>query len=914
MIHSLTFDTSKQHKTKPNNPAIVSRNLQTKVETTIKEFSELVTQPIGYSFCPATFNGSRKNDNWIQQSVFCLDFDTGLEPDVGLKYFVDLGIRPNVIYTSFSDTPELRKTRFCFFIDRSITCRNTFKFIQLNLMRVINDQVLASDKSCSDRARMFYPGKEVIHLDEQENDYEMMLALLNIIHLGGQSANTLRKRGVKSFIFVPDDLKSNFPPNDGSSSSSENVESDPRKGGNSSPSIYIYMQNHKNPPFEGGDLDDTLKLDPYLTQKFCKKELDPKNWYTKNFNFEEMRKKIRVLDDLLSGIRLPHLTIFGLATNLKYVPHGLKVMEEAMLKFNEPLPLTDETRYSDNNFLAITYVEKMSYLPQNLKAFTTHESDKEYTNILSACRVKHGLIERIEPEKPKISLKEAEEKLKVEFEKAINAKDKNIYIFKVPTGIGKSQLLTTTKYKAALAFPTHKLKTEVVERINAQYRQSQTSVNDVFVIPQVPTLSNPNIEKDIAEIFSLGKITSLTRYLKTLLNGGYRTKHNRLYQLTKQDKARIQAYLSDVEVSYTTHQNVATTHHRLIRGGFDKHHTYIFDECPFPVMNKISKIYQNDLYNAYMNCDISKEAKNHIKGLMTIFDSLVWLRPKKLDKSSGSPEYITKEIIKGNLKAEFLEFDNAEYMVKTDQLNMSEAFFMTCLKFPPDKKIIILSATAPVELYKMIYGDRVKVIEMDDIETVGKQIQYTKFSYSRQSLNTHKNISKKVGSLPVITFANHKHLFQNPVKNIHFGNSAGYDELNGMDMAVVGTPHVPRVLVVLYALASDQYFVPDDLLLEYRQITYNGFRFAFNAYFNNLLKIQLALIEAEMIQAVGRNRILRQNCTTHLFSNLPLKSTTQFVYEPDDPLDDVGEDEEIDDDGPYIKRDRDNTEEIVFDE
>ena len=47
MNHSLTFDISKQHTTKPTNPAIISKNLQTKLEVTIKEFSELVTQPIG---------------------------------------------------------------------------------------------------------------------------------------------------------------------------------------------------------------------------------------------------------------------------------------------------------------------------------------------------------------------------------------------------------------------------------------------------------------------------------------------------------------------------------------------------------------------------------------------------------------------------------------------------------------------------------------------------------------------------------------------------------------------------------------------------------------------------------------------------------------------------------------------------
>ena len=896
MNHSLTFDISKQHTTKPTNPALVSKNLKTKLDVTIKEFSELVTQPIGYSFCPATFNGTRKNDNWIQQSLFCLDFDTGLEPNEGLAVFHELGIRPNVIYTSFSDTPELRKTRFCFFINKSITCRRTFKFIQLNLMRVINDQVIASDKSTKDYARMFYPGKEVIHLDEKENDYQTIFDVLNTIQIGGQSDSSLRSKGVSHFIFSDQNEESNFSSNVGSGVVCSSDMSPPQTCGFSVDPLYIYMQTTKHPHVLSPDEAPDPKLDLYLQTKFCKKEIEPKSWYSENFNYELVRKRIKIIDQLLLGIRLPHLQLFGLATNLKYVPNGLSLMREIMEKYNSSVPIDDKTRYTKNNFSILKYVSKMNYLPQNLKEFSPHEADHTYTNIFSACRVKHGLIERISPEQPKLKLKDAEEKLKIEFENVLKKQDRNIYIFKVATGIGKSQLLTSTKYKAALAFPTHKLKAEVVDRINEQYKKTPNEVNDIFVVPKVPELSNSQIEKDISEIFALGKITSLTRYLRTLLSGGYRTKNNRLYKLTTQDKARIKLYLEDVENSYTTHQNIATTHHRLIRGGYDKHHTYIFDECPFASMIKISKIYNNDLYNAYKNDDITKDARNHVKSLMAVFDSLVVFRAKKLDKPVGSPEYITKEVIKGNLKPEFLEYDNAEFMVKIDPNNMAEAHFMTCLKFPPDKKIIIMSATAPVDIYKMLYGDRVKVIEIDDVETVGKQIQYTKFSYSRQSLNTHKNISKKVGDLPVITFAHHKHLFDNPVQNIHFGNCAGYDELNGKDMAVVGTPHVPRALVVLYALATEQEFVPADLFLEYRQITHNGFRFAFNGYFNNLLKIQLALIEAEMIQAVGRNRILRQDCTTHLFSNLPLKSTTQFVYEPDEPEDDIGEDDFEEDD------------------
>ena len=50
------------------------------------------------------------------------------------------------------------------------------------------------------------------------------------------------------------------------------------------------------------------------------------------------------------------------------------------------------------------------------------------------------------------------------------------------------------------------------------------------------------------------------------------------------------------------------------------------------------------------------------------------------------------------------------------------------------------------------------------------------------------------------------------------------------------------------------------------------------AYENdNLRNIQLGLIESDLLQAVGRNRTLRKDATAYVYSNLPLRQTTQFT-------------------------------------
>ena len=383
---------------------------------------------------------------------------------------------------------------------------------------------------------------------------------------------------------------------------------------------------------------------------------------------------------------------------------------------------------------------------------------------------------------------------------------------------------------------------------------------------------------------ALGKSEMTITYLKNLLKSTARANKCRFSALSKIERARIVKFLEDVKQSYSISGNVLTTHHRLIRGGYEKP-TYIFDECPLGCLMRVSDISYNDLYDAYQNPEVAKSVRASMGGLCKDFEAMMYLRPHDFTKSALNHVAIAKEVLKGNVSPKLLEFERAAYMIKVDDSKMSEAHFMTGSLLPDNKKIIILSATAPIDLYKLIYGDRVKVIEIDNVESVGKQIQYTKFSYSRQSLLGHKEVAKQIGNLPVITFSNYKNLFNNPVPNIHYGNCAGYDELNGKDMAVVGTPHIPRALLVLYAMVTKTHFENDDLVMMYKTITHNGFRFWFNVYMHDkLAKIQLALIESDMLQAVGRNRILRQDCTTHLFSSLPLKSTTQFVYELDAPI------------------------------
>ena len=238
---------------------------------------------------------------------------------------------------------------------------------------------------------------------------------------------------------------------------------------------------------------------------------------------------------------------------------------------------------------------------------------------------------------------------------------------------------------------------------------------------------------------------------------------------------------------------------------------------------------------------------------------------------------MTKTILSiPDIDGNILEFLDSLYYLKEDE---NIIHFIIKRKIIQNKKLIITSATASIDIYKMLFGKRLKVIEIDDIETKGEVIQDTSFSLSRQSFKKSKHkIGERIGDIPVITFKEFKDMFKNSVSNMHFGNCEGYDTLKGQDIAIIGTPHVPKYAVILMGLALGYDLMVRDFTMKYQLTKYNNFIFKFMTFDNEALKnIQLGLIESQLIQAVGRNRVVREECKGYVFSNLPLKQTNKFV-------------------------------------
>jgi hypothetical protein len=91
------------------------------VEIDIEDLANSISQ--GATFKPALLGGS-KNENWMKQSIFCLDFDSGITyPEFAAKA-TEYDLQPNFCYNTLSHVEGVNhKCRAIFATAEPITYR-----------------------------------------------------------------------------------------------------------------------------------------------------------------------------------------------------------------------------------------------------------------------------------------------------------------------------------------------------------------------------------------------------------------------------------------------------------------------------------------------------------------------------------------------------------------------------------------------------------------------------------------------------------------------------------------------------------------------------------------------------------------------------------------------------------------------
>jgi hypothetical protein len=133
-----------------HNPLLVGTEIE--IEELAKGLSE------GATFKPAYLSGS-KNDSWVSQQIFALDFDHDAEIERELNKCKALGIMPCFGYTSFSHSQSENHFRIVFCTDEVITDIDTRNKLQATLIEMFSN----SDDKTKDPSRLFYGGRSLIY-------------------------------------------------------------------------------------------------------------------------------------------------------------------------------------------------------------------------------------------------------------------------------------------------------------------------------------------------------------------------------------------------------------------------------------------------------------------------------------------------------------------------------------------------------------------------------------------------------------------------------------------------------------------------------------------------------------------------------------------------------------------------------
>lgn len=454
---------------------------------------------------------------------------------------------------------------------------------------------------------------------------------------------------------------------------------------------------------------------------------------------------------------------------------GQKLYEDRLKEFNETHTGNDPYP-NDGRFELMRSLTKYNksvdtaYFPQKLENFSPYPDDHKYRNLLTAERDLLDGIEQIEPIH-RISLEKAEQLFEYEFTQAMGSLSDDIFIFRLLTGLGKTREVKDLN-EVTLAFPTNDLKKEIFGE--------RKIADSAIMTPEFPVFNDQKLNESIERLYKAGFVKQVHRFLRNLIKGD---------ECDPEDQRRAQVYIDQNQAVQNSIKSIFTTHTRAIHSTFS-HDTIIFDEDPLSLLLHVDTLKIADLKKIKKKRLFGKNntplitLQRYLEGvdegeILTLPDEF------KVDITNEWLLIMQTEGIDSNI----IKFLDCKYFYK-DESDRDRIHFINQEKLPTDKKIIILSATIPVEIYKKLYGERVNVIDITDVAHRGRITQHTRYSYSRNSLKSRLDeANSKLSKRPTITFKSFNDSIQDATPDMWFGNCSGYNQYTGQSINVVGCPH-----------------------------------------------------------------------------------------------------------------------------
>lgn len=471
-------------------------------------------------------------------------------------------------------------------------------------------------------------------------------------------------------------------------------------------------------------------------------------------------------------------------------------------------------------------------------------------------------IELLELEQIELQFKEFMHQF-LKIDKGEISGDEEVHFLKAAAGIGKTETILKLR-NSVIAFPTHDLKNDFVDRITRDYPEIKFRAT-----PKLPEFSN-NLNEQFKFLYESGKQALVEKLLSDLIDNPESMGGNSV------DKKLATEYVQELNQAYEIGEFlILTTHHRAIFTKFERP-LIVFDEDPHNLLLEQSE------FNIK---DFEEFVKRFNAGT---YESIALLKLLDFIKNSDSKKtYITpsedfaesfKELSKkitgqDKLKAILNFLSSHSFYKEADSIK-----FIMSRALPEGVTCLVMSASLPINLYQNLCGDRVggfKDISLVKHKGIVEQFPYETFSKTR--IKKWSNfIEERTNKRFVITYKAYCLKFNKSLDKpkIYFFNCSGYDELKGKEIMVVGTPYYE---IVRYKLLASVLGIPiDNINYSIHTVIRNGRSAKFRVLNEPRIRdIQLDLLEGELLQAIGRARALREsNAKVSIYTCFPLP---QFV-------------------------------------
>ena len=792
---------------------------------------------LGMTFAAASFYHKRTNDEFKQEQIFALDFDSGITFEEIKARLSQYHLPILFAYKTFSWKPEYEKFRVVMGFSHVAADLFTAQSIILILMEMFPE----CDKACKDPARMFYGGKGLLYLNDEDVQFSPEQLLLSFdAYMRNQYGQKHYTEHLKKFYqknHIVTDKKGRIPV-----TASEEI---------AGLNVFIikseapHRQYLKNDSFY--DENDTVQKRRTVVKSF--------DW-TALYDCCELFRNFK---DGKEYYYYPEL--FHIALNLCCVDGGrTKFMEILHSQQNqEHDSYFDDSKTDWKNTL--NDIIKHEYLPKNCNNCHYAEKCSHSVNMISTANPSSHDVKILE-RREYCSIEEAEESLIQNFMLALSNHDNKIKIIIAQTGIGKTaayiDMIKNTDESFMIVVPSHDLADEIYDRAIS------SGINNIISAPRLPVLSD-EIQQEIDHYYNIGAgelaIQEYRELLKTL-------------DKNSSDYMAVRHYLDKIDDVLKFKGHIIITHQRfLYLSPLSKtleNHRIIIDEDILTSVFSVKAADKSDIKKLLNKSFIKSNhpAYNRLKYIyhsngMMQFDYGITLYAEKADISEMKD-------IDGNVLELLLSKEVIADKNTVSYLNVKEL---------PYQEIIIMSATINPELYRMMMPDReIQVYQCKEAAYMGKIIQHTDNTYSRGNMRRDtsliEKLKKECSSHEVITFAEFERIFKT---KYHFGGVEGLDTLKGKNLYIIGTPNVNDVVYQLYGMRIGISKSEIKADMKKLRVQHNGYDFSLYTYENSVMQtIQMWFIESLLEQAVGRARLLRYDCDVEVYSGFP---TAQAKFE-----------------------------------